>query len=192
MDRATLDFGQSVDLCIFSPPYANRFDYFESFKVELWMGEFVKSRESLLQLRHASMRNNLGASRGAACPPWTPLTPFLEAMDPSASSVRMGIQATLRGYFEDTRMLLRNLRSVVARDGRVVIVVGNSAYAGSIVPTDALVAKIGEEEGYRVKQVEVARHLHVSSQQRPKLGALTRFMRERVVVLENPRCTNSR
>ena len=191
MDPAMLDFGQPVDLCIFSPPYANRFDYFESFKVELWMGGFVRSRETLLQLRHASMRNNLGASRGASSPPWAPLTPFLDAMDPSASSVGMGIRATLRGYFEDTRTLLRNLRSIVVKSGRVVIVVGNSAYAGSIVPTDVLVAKIGKEEGYRVKRIDVARHLHVSSQQRPKLGGLTRFMRESVVVLENPRCTNS-
>ena len=72
----------------------------------------------------------------------------------------------------------------------MVIVVGNSSYASSIIPTDALVARIGEEEGYRVESLSVARHLHVSSQQRSKLSGLSGFMRETVVTLEAPKCAS--
>jgi len=96
----------------------------------------------------------------------------------------MGIKSALQGYFEDTRTLLTLLRDVLVKKGKVVIVVGNSAYAKSIVPTDLLVARIAQESGFSVKGIFVARPLHVSSQQRSSLAKLAAFMRESVVVLE--------
>jgi hypothetical protein len=96
----------------------------------------------------------------------------------------MGIKQALQGYFHDMRGLLRNLRSVLTTRGQVVIVVGNSAYAQSIIPTDALIAHLSREEMYTVKSIRVARNLHVSSQQRSTLNHLEHFMRESVVILE--------
>lgn len=113
-----------------------------------------------------------------------PAFSFLDAMDESASSVRMGIKSALQGYFEDTRVLLQNLKSILVKHGKIVIVVGNSAYAKSIVPTDLLVSRIGLEEGYKLDSIHVARHLHVSSQQRNGLRRLADYMRESVVILE--------
>lgn len=185
LDPRNLDFGKEFDLAVFSPPYANRFDYFEAFKIELWMGGFVENRADMLSLRSSGMRSNLAAKRYVPEDPWSPLQPFIEAMDRDASSVRMGIAAALEGYFHDTRTLLRGLREVLVDGATVAIVVGNSAYAKSIVATDALVARIGEEEGYTVRAIRVARHLHVSSQQRSSLGHLEDFMRESIVVLEH-------
>ena len=184
LDARTLDFGTSIDLVVFSPPYANRFDYFESFKVELWMGGFVDSPEALRELRSASMRNNLATGRRAPSSKWEPISPFLEEMDEQASSVAMGIKPVLEGYFADLRLLLCNLKPQLRSRGTVAMVVGNSAYARSIIPTDALAARVAEEEGYDVMAIMVARHLHVSSQQRPHLEGLTEYMRESVVVLE--------
>jgi len=179
-----LDFGREMDFAVFSPPYANRFDYFEAFKIELWMGGFVKRSADMMRLRSMSMRNNLAAARFRPEKAWPLLGPFLNAMDPKASSVRMGIKLALEGYFHDMRSLLRNLRQILVKRGKVVIVVGNSAYAKSIIPTDVLIARLGQEEQYQVKSVRVARHLHVSSQQRSSLGHLEEFMRESAVILE--------
>lgn len=179
-----IDFGKPIDLAIFSPPYANRFDYFEAFKMELWLGGFVKSRADMANLRSKSMRNNFSAKKFKSNSVWEPLEPFLSEMDSSSSSVRMGIKNVLRGYFYDSRVLLKNLRKVVVNNGKVVIVVGNSAYAKSIIPSDALVAKIGEEEGYKVEKINIARKLHVSSQQRNSINHLSKYMRESVVVLQ--------
>lgn len=184
LSSENLDFGHLFDLVIFSPPYANRFDYFEAFKVELWMGGFVAKAEDMARLRKNSMRNNLAASRVSHASDWPELSPFLNCMDETASSVRMGIKGALVGYFHDMRVLLQNLQPLLTDRAQVVIVVGNSAYARTIIPTDALVAKIGREEGYTVKAVKVARHLHVSSQQRAALQHADRFMRESVVILE--------
>ena len=37
----------SIDGIIFSPPYANCFDYTEIYKLELWFGGFVKDYSEL-------------------------------------------------------------------------------------------------------------------------------------------------
>ncbi len=185
LDARNLRFDEPASLAVFSPPYANRFDYFEAFKVELWMGGFVNAASELGVLRKTSMRSHLAAARGASDSTWSRLSPFLSAMDSSASSVRMGIKAALAGYFDDTRTLLRGLHAALAPRATVAVVVGNSAYARSIIPTDTLVARIGQEEGYDVERVLVARHLHVSSQQRAHLGSLDEYMRESVVVLKS-------
>lgn len=178
---------EPIDLAVFSPPYANRFDYFEAFKMELWMGDFVKTAEDVSRLRAGSVRSNLAAKKFDGDESWDRLAPFLNAMDERASSVRMGIKRALQGYFHDMRILLRNLRESLARRGRVVIVVGNSAYARVIVPTDVLMARLAQEEGFRVRQVSVARHLHVSSQQRSALSRFTKYMRESVLVFDRGR-----
>jgi hypothetical protein len=177
----------SYDVAVFSPPYANRFDYFEAFKIELWMGGFVGNAIDVRSLRNASIRNNLASKRVDIDHTWDRLAPFLSAMDDDASSVRMGIKEALEGYFIDMRTLFRNLRTTLSRKGQVVMVVGNSAYAGVIIPTDALLGRVAQEEGFRVKQIYVARHLHVSSQQRTRLRRYTSFMRESVMVLDRGR-----
>jgi site-specific DNA-methyltransferase (adenine-specific) len=184
LEKDALAFAKDVDLAIFSPPYANRFDYFEAFKMELWMGGFVSQPADMQSLRHRSVRNNLAAARYKSTATWTPLAPFIDAMDPGASSVRMGIKNALQGYFEDMRRLLRELHRILTRRGKVAIVVGNSAYANSIIPTDALVARLAEEESYTLASISVARHLHVSSQQRITIRSLEAHMRESVVVLQ--------
>jgi site-specific DNA-methyltransferase (adenine-specific) len=171
-----------VDAAIFSPPYANRFDYFEAFKVELWMGGFVNEPAELAGLRKRSMRNNLTV-RGDAQFIVPELEQLLAMMDPGSTSVRMGIKQTLRGYFEDIYTLGKNLRDCLRPGGRSVCVVGNSAYAGVLIPTDTICAMIFEQVGLRVESVDVARHLTVSPQQRRLMPVdLLASMRESLVI----------
>lgn len=181
LDATLSDEVQTCDASVFSPPYANRFDYFESFKIELWMGNFVNDPAQMRALRNRSMRNNLTVKTGAV-KKREDLEGFLALMDDNASSVRMGIRETLRGYFDDVVVLARNLQAVLEPGGRVLCVIGNSAYAGVLVPTDLLCGVIFREAGFTVESIEVARHLHVSSQQRSKMVAgLEPYMRESVI-----------
>jgi len=169
------------DAAVFSPPYANRFDYFEAFKLELWMGDFVDSQKKLGELRQKSMRNNLTVKDGEYAERKS-LENFLELMGETESSVRMGIQNTLRGYFDDIYKLADNLTRTLEKGGKVVCVIGNSAYAGVVIPTDILTANIFEEAGFTVNNVNVARHLTVSSQQRNKVDqAMFPYMRESII-----------
>ena len=181
LDAALPEEVQTCDASVFSPPYANRFDYFEAFKVELWMGNFIRSFEEMGDLRNRSMRNNLAVQTGEVSKREY-VEDFLGLMDDNASSVRMGIRQTLRGYFDDVGLLARNLRRILVPGGRAICVVGNSAYAGVLIPTDLLCGVIFAEAGFNVESIEVARHLHVSSQQRGKMStSLEQYMRESVI-----------
>ena len=62
-------------------------------------------------------------------------------------------------------------------------VADNSAFAGVIIPTDVILAKLGLECGFNDAEILVTRHLTVAPQQRNKLATLEDTMRESVVVL---------
>ncbi|HVW30912.1 MAG TPA: SAM-dependent methyltransferase, partial [Acidimicrobiia bacterium] len=174
----------SFDDIVFSPPYANRFDYCESQKVELWFGGFVDSYADLAALRKRSLRSHLGAAldRPLVAPP-----PELEALigliDPASYAGRARIPALLRGYCSDLAVVLAGCRRVLVPGGRCVVVVGNSAYGGVIVPVDALVARLGLAAGFDRAEVVPVRHLTVAPQQRRALTGRERWMRESLVVL---------
>lgn len=175
--------GETFDSVIFSPPYANRFDYFESFKVELWFGNFVNSYADLNALRKASLRSHLNADYKRPSENLPVLEELISLMDPIASSWRMGVPDLVRGYFHDLGMVLRQCRSVLP-SGRCYVVVGNSAFAGVIIPTDVLTAMVGINAGFNRAKIIETRHLTVAPQQRNILKGFEKYMRESIVVLE--------
>lgn len=175
--------GETFDSVIFSPPYANRFDYFESFKVELWFGNFVNSYADLNSLRKASLRSHLNADYKRPSENLPVLEELISLMDTAASSWRMGVPDLMRGYFHDMGMVLRQCRSVLPA-GKCYVVVGNSAFAGVIVPTDVLTAMVGINAGFKKARIIETRHLTVAPQQRNMLKGFEKYMRESIVVLE--------
>ncbi|MEW6473587.1 MAG: SAM-dependent methyltransferase [Actinomycetota bacterium] len=174
---------RSFDSVVFSPPYANRFDYFESQKVELWFGGFVGSYDDLLTLRKRSLRSHLGAALDGAVIDLPELEELIEEMDQSSSAVRMRVPTLLRGYFSDMAEVLQRCRAVLVPGGQCCVVVGNSAYGGVIIPTDVLIARLGLAAGFDTAAVVPVRHLTVAPQQRTELRGRENLMRESVVVL---------
>lgn len=170
------------DSIVFSPPYANRFDYFESMKVELWFGEFVQEKTDLQELRKSSLRSHLSSDLTRDKEEFETLEQLIELMDRSASSWRMGVPNLLRGYFSDIVEVLRHCRDKLD-SGACYVVVGNSAFGGTIIPSDTLTAEAGLKAGFREADIWVTRHLTVAPQQRASLAGLEGFMRESVVVL---------
>ena len=93
------------------------------------------------------------------------------------------IPTVIAGYFDDMELLLENLFLKTKNGGRVAIVVGNSAYAGIVIPSDLLIAEIGKKVGFEVEKIIVTRHLTTSSQQRKYLLDVMEFMRESIIIL---------
>lgn len=175
--------GREFDSVIFSPPYANRFDYFESFKVELWFGNFVNSYNDLNLLRKASLRSHLAANFKRPTNFLAPLERLIALMDKEASSWRMGVAELVRGYFHDIGIVLQQCRQVMPA-GKCHVVVGNSAFAGVIIPTDVLTAMVGLQAGFSKVKIVETRHLTVAPQQRTKLAGFEKYMRESIVIFE--------
>ena len=173
----------SFDSVLFSPPYANRFDYFESQKVELWFGGFVDSYEALGALRKRSLRSHLGAALDSTVVDLPDVEALIAQIDPESYAVRMRVPALLRGYFSDMATILRRCRHVLVPGGQCFVVVGNSAYGGVIIPTDQILARIGLDAGFGEAAVVPVRHLTVAPQQRNELRGREELMRESIVVL---------
>lgn len=173
----------SFDSVVFSPPYLNRFDYFESQKVELWFGGFVDSYAGLLALRKRSLRSHLGAALDRAVVPLPEVEALVGRIDRNSYAVRMRVPDLVRGYFSDIAAVLGQCRRVLAPGGRCCVVVGNSAYGGVIIPTDSLLARLGLAAGFDRAEVVPVRHLTVAPQQRNELRGREALMRESVVAL---------
>ncbi len=176
---------ETVTTAVFSPPYANCFDYFEIFKVELWMGDFIKSYKELRKLRASALRSNPNTTleiKGREIQ----LDELDQLLDLMSEEILWdkNIKKFVKGYFEDMHLVLKGIFELLEPDGECIIVAGNSAYSGVVVPTDLLLSKIGRKIGYSDIEIFPTRHLTTSSQQRKELKPLLGYLRESIVILK--------
>ena len=179
----------SVAMTIFSPPYCNCFNYFKMYKVELWMGEFVSTYSELRVLNRRGLRSHVETVLRRAGDVTEPESERFASLLDGLQLWDRRIPRAVRGYFIDMSQVLTQLHEVLKPTGKCVIVVGNSAYGGVVIPTDSLLAQIATRIGFRVEKIAVARHLTTSSQQRAALGDRMGYLRESLLVLvkDNPR-----
>lgn len=176
----------TVDHVISSPPYCNCFNYFKIFKIELWMGEFVKSYDELRELNRRAMRSHVETTLKRDGDQNISLVDnFSNQIDPDQVWDKR-IPDAVRGYFQDMRKVLKQTNFVLKPGGQAIFVVGNSAYSGVIIPTDALIASMSDDIGFDVPNIAVARHLTTSSQQRELLEDRKSYLRESLVYLTKP------
>ena len=178
---------------IFSPPYPNSFDYFESYKLELVFGDYVGSISEIGSLRSSAVRSFVGVKTQESCDKYVDLIaqeiedaiPEKEALNGGKRDSRTRrVPNMIRGYFSDMHETIRQCNKCLRKGGKTFIVVDESAYLGKIVPTDLILAKYGEEEGFRVNQVIECRTARTSTQQLGKYPYLKTAIRESIIELE--------
>lgn len=176
----------SIDLSLFSPPYANCFDYFEVYKIELWLGHFVKNYDELKKMRKSALTSNLNADLKKNIKIETSSKILIKAMGLIDGDELWDkrILKMLVLYFNEMQNLLINLRLKLKDNGYVAIVVGNSAYGGIPIATDLILAEIASNNGYIVKELIVARKNETSSQQYSKIGGLVKYIRETIIIIQ--------
>jgi hypothetical protein len=159
---------EGADLIIFSPPYPNNIDYTEVYKIEAWFLGFYETEREFREQRRRTMRSHpsikfsdtFGVDDQS-------MEKRLEAIvDPVLRALpdgryRLERRRTVRGYVGDLALTLRHARTMLAPEGRIVIVVGNSLHgSGSdkvLVAADLLIAKLASEADLLVEELVVAR-----------------------------------
>ena len=179
-------------LCVTSPPYLNSFDYTDIYRPELFLGKFVRTMEELRALRlrtirshtqvawHDPSESDFGSHFSAA---------YGEIHARSDTLWDRRIPKMIRAYFEDMRVVLRSLKHLADRNASVWIVVSTSAYTGVEIPVDLIVADIGTQVGWHLREVSVIRSLRrVPVQQWNQLaernGTEKPCLRESIVILD--------
>lgn len=170
-----------------SPPYANCFDYSKIYMSELWLGDFFQSKNDQQAFRMNSVRSHVHASWDER---FTDMGSSIvnDLIKPIIDQQKLWspkIGGMLSGYFADMGKLLNNIKPRLRKNAKLGFVVGNSFYGGIPVPTDLLLADLGEQAGYTVDEVRVYRGVIPSSQQYKKLGKNRKYMRESLVVFSN-------
>ncbi|HEV2230839.1 MAG TPA: hypothetical protein VGS18_01470, partial [Thermoplasmata archaeon] len=98
---------------------------------------------------------------------------------------RDDVHAIVLRYFADLAPMLHGVYRALTPGGRFVLVIGDSLLAGTYVPGDLILARMGASAGFTVRSVEVARARR-SGQRRSFL------LRESIVTLEKPTGGRSR
>jgi DNA modification methylase len=177
---------EKVGICIFSPPYANCFDYCEVYKLEFWLGGFVENYEDFSKYRSLAMRSHVNSQFDHNIKNYQKDVDLIAEIISTFNIWNKNIPDMLRGYFDDTFELLKNIKSLLVKDAKCYIVVANSGYKGILVPTDLLIAEIAESLGYKVNQIFYARKIRSSSQQMKELHLdYDNLMRETIIELQN-------
>lgn len=185
---------KQLGLIVFSPPYANSFDYFESYKLELIFCDFADSITKINEYRHNAVRsfvknNNCTIKNNdlyinMLANEIKNAIPEKEALTGKRDSRTRKVPAMIKGYFSDMQEIIQKCALSLPKAKRCYIVVDQSSYLGKIVPTDLLFGYIAEKCGLKVVEIDVCRNAKTSSQQIQRFPYLKTALRESIVVLE--------
>lgn len=178
---------ESISGIIFSPPYANCFDYVEIYKLELWFGDFVDSYEELKKLRKQSVRSNLNSDLKSYDMGEETVSNILSQQLDEIKDIKLWdkrIPCMLKLYYQDMFNIIKNSYEVLEDKGFCAIVVGNSAYGGIIFPTDLILAEYADYIGFKVDKIEVDRYIITSSQQYKMTKNNGKYLRESILCLK--------
>jgi hypothetical protein len=183
--RKILSSNESIDrfkLCITSPPYLNTFDYTDIYRPELFLGKFVNTKSELQKLRYKTVRSHIQVN-------WESpkLSNFGLLYEKTINHVNQStenlmskkIPLMIQAYFEDMYEILKMLKTKAAPDAQIWIVVSNSAYADMEVPVDLIIADIGSQIGWFLKEVGVLRYIR---KRKTKHSPNVKELRESVVI----------
>lgn len=178
---------------VFSPPYANSFDYFESYKIELIMGGYYTFNELLSNksklIRNYRITQPKDVTRSdllveLLCQEIMTSIPKKEQETGKRDSRTRLVPNMLKGYFADMEQVLIEFSNALQAGGKVYIVVDQSAYVGVIIPTDIILARLALKHKFKVCSIIKCRKATTSGQQIKKYPYLKMILRESIVELE--------
>ncbi|HEL0614727.1 TPA: hypothetical protein TUU90_001862, partial [Streptococcus equi subsp. zooepidemicus] len=178
---------------MYSPPYVNSFDYFDSYKMEVILADYASDMKGIGAFRQRAVESFIGRPDVRVDTrdfiDW--MSQEIEAAIPEKEA-RTGkkdartrrVPKMIKGYFTDMEKVISESSAVLVSGKKCYIVVDQSAYLGRIVPTDLFLSAIAEKHGFKVKEIIVCRIAKTSGQQIKLYPYLSDSLRESIVVLE--------
>jgi len=157
-----------ADLIVFSPPYPNSFDYTDIYNVELWVLGYLNNSKDNTKLRNETLRSHVQIQRCYELP--THKSELLERTLAELTSQRdrlwdASIPAMVGAYFRDIEMVLTQCHRLLAKRGKVMMVVGDSRYADVRIEVAAIIAQIAQAMGFGKVTTREVRQMRSSAQQ---------------------------
>lgn len=184
---------KTLGAIIYSPPYANSFDYFESYKMEVILADYASDMKEIEKYRQQAVESFIGHSNTRKHTrdfiDWmsqeiAAAIPEKEARTGKRDARTRKVPKMIQGYFTDMEKVISESADVLPKKKKCYIVVDQSAYLGRIVPTDLFLAAIAENYNFEVNEIIVCRAAKTSGQQIHQYPYLSNCLRESIVVLE--------
>jgi hypothetical protein len=167
--RTQLERCEPVDVVLCSPPYPNSFDYTDIYNVELWALGYLSTSAENRALREATLRSHVQIKGHFDAP--DVVSPLLADALGELARVRSelwdeAIPAMVRAYFADMATVLNGARRALRSErGRILLVVGDSRYAGVHVPVASIIRDMAPSLGLRCTDMRAVRAMRSSAQQ---------------------------
>lgn len=174
-----------ADLAVFSPPYPNSFDYTDVYNLELWMLGYLRSRAENAELRHMTLSSHVQITRAFSAAPGSQLLQqVIYELDAKKSELwHPKLIGMVGAYFAEISAILLELKRIIRSKGQVWIVVGNSRYAGTEIPSADVLSELARQVGFDIVANEPIRAMRTSPQQggQPALEEKLLILRQPVI-----------
>lgn len=166
--RRAIPTNENYDLAVFSPPYPNSFDYTDVYNVELWVCGYLHSSADNRELRLSTLRSHVQVRRSFDSPVLSSRTLDCVRAELEAARPKLwdqDIPAMVSAYFADMNMVLTRLKKGLREGGRAYMVVGDSQYAGIMIPVTQILKELSLTADFEVIGEKPFRSMRVSPQQ---------------------------
>ena len=166
--REILPMDANAELCVFSPPYPNSFDYTDIYNIELWMLGYLADRGANARLRQSTLCSHVQVDRAYPAPPAGSemLNDALGRLgDESHRLWNRRIPDMVAGYFSDMVDVLRGIAESLVAGGAAWLVIGDSRYAGVSIASARILEELMPQTGLSVESIESCRSMRSSAQQ---------------------------
>ncbi|MCK5561845.1 MAG: hypothetical protein KAJ51_14695, partial [Thermoplasmata archaeon] len=168
-DAMKFEHDTKFDLAITSPPYMNGLDYVMNYKIEMgWLG-FANSHKDLKKIKDdmvvcdnvsKGLVKDFYNSKSTYTNNW--IEEIKSNIDKNikkrGSYRRKDMPYIVHRYFDDLYKVMKNVVNSLKKNGRFILVIGDSLIVDVYVPTDLLIAKIGLDLGLNLEKIEKARN----------------------------------
>lgn len=164
---------KDIDLCLFSPPYPNSFDYTDVYNVELWILNYFMTSCDNKSLRLNTLSSHVQIKRNYdECPKESrTLINVIEKLNEAKPLLwSKDIPDMVGAYFHDLNVIINNVYENLSHMGEIWMVVGDSKYAGIKIPTAKILIEILEKKELKLINNEAFRSMRTSAQQGGELG----------------------
>ena len=138
----------NVEAVVTSPPYLNGTNYVRNVKIELWFLRALRHQRDLAFWRLRAITGGINdVTKGKYVPNQS--EDVLEVVkEVSRNAYDARIPMMIESYFADMQKVLQAMKQHLHQGATVAVDIGDSRYGGVHVPTDRLLAAIGDAEGY--------------------------------------------
>ncbi|EMB4337255.1 hypothetical protein I5462_12555 [Citrobacter freundii] len=164
---------KNIELCVFSPPYPNSFDYTDVYNIELWTLQYLNSQSDNKLLREKTLTSHVQVQRSySSYPEGSDLLneTIINLENLKKTLWNKNIPAMVGAYFTDMKLVIDEVFEKLSPKGEIWMVVGDSKYAGVKVSTAQIIVELMSNKGINLINYEAFRSMRTSAQQGGQKG----------------------